>query len=130
MLVDGFHAANILKEKSPGAYDLLSTTAMNFRDIGSDFKDFDKLNRTSIFVHDVHGDLKKISWSHFARDPHIDLPLEKIEEFYYAMKEYEDILNDDKSYIKHKMKPGTVLQVPNTINTLNDCLLHISIQAN
>lgn len=50
MLVDGFKAAEILKEKDPDAYKRLSDTVVQFRDIGSDYRKFNKLNKMPFFV--------------------------------------------------------------------------------
>ena len=50
MLVDGFRAAEILKEKDPEAYNLLSRTVTQFRDIGKDYREFNKLNSSTFIV--------------------------------------------------------------------------------
>ena len=48
MLCDGFKAANQLKQVDPEAYRVLSETLVGFRDIGEDFRKFDKLNWATI----------------------------------------------------------------------------------
>lgn len=67
MLVDGFKCVSVLKERNPEAHKLLSETVLRFRDIGSDFRKFNKLNRNPIFVYGPDGKIKTINWSHFAR---------------------------------------------------------------
>jgi len=57
---------------------------------------------------DALGQLKRIHWSHFARDSKINLPLEEVEPLYKAMKHYDNILNDESVYIKYKMEPGQI----------------------
>ena len=32
--------------------------------------------------HDHHGRLKRVNWSHFARDSHLDCDLDTVEELY------------------------------------------------
>ncbi len=106
LLVDGFQAAETLRASNPAAHHILSNTMLNFRDVGTDYRKFNKLNQMPIFVHDVKGRLKTINWSHFARDSHMDLNLEEVEPFYEAMRAYEDIINSEDHFIRHKMAPG------------------------
>jgi len=51
MLADGFKAAEIIKEKNPEAFNILRTTVLQFRDVGSDYRKFNKLNQMPIFVY-------------------------------------------------------------------------------
>ena len=67
------------------------------------------LLNTYIFVvnsFDCQGDLKRINWSHFARDSRLSVPVHQVEPLYRALKAYDEILNDDKIAIKYKMRPG------------------------
>ena len=50
MLADGFKAAKILRETDPTSYDILCRTILRFRDVGSDYTKFNKLNKMPIFV--------------------------------------------------------------------------------
>ena len=45
MLTDGFHAAAILKTDYPEMYKLLSETVTSFRDVGTDYIQFDKITQ-------------------------------------------------------------------------------------
>jgi len=49
ILSDGFKAAHLLKKRNPEAHKLLSTTVMGFRDIGEDYRKFNKLHKTTFF---------------------------------------------------------------------------------
>jgi len=50
MLVDGFKAAQLLKEREPQSFDVLKNTVVRFRDVGSDYRKFNKLNKMPFFV--------------------------------------------------------------------------------
>ena len=45
MLTDGFHAAALLKRDQPEMYKLLSETITSFRDVGTDYTQFDKITQ-------------------------------------------------------------------------------------
>ena len=45
MLTDGFNAAAKLKKDHPEMYLLLSETVTSFRDVGTDFTNFDKITQ-------------------------------------------------------------------------------------
>eukprot|EP00095_Tigriopus_kingsejongensis_P006085 snap_masked-scaffold712_size108441-processed-gene-0.9 protein:Tk06085 transcript:snap_masked-scaffold712_size108441-processed-gene-0.9-mRNA-1 annotation:"hypothetical protein BRAFLDRAFT_212201" len=113
-LADGFKAAHLLKARNPQAYDLLANTTLNFRDNGTDYIKFNKLNITRILSHDLTGRLERLNWSNFARHTELDLPLDDVRPFYDAMREYEDILHSNECHLKHKMKPGDMITVKNT----------------
>lgn len=39
-VVDGFHVANKLKKQNPEAFQILTSTAVDFTDVGIDYCDF------------------------------------------------------------------------------------------
>ena len=45
MLCDGYHCANLLREKYPAYYQLLSNTNTSFKDIGQDYIQYDKITQ-------------------------------------------------------------------------------------
>merc|ERR1712181_148516 len=114
MLVDGFHAAEILRKNHPEMYQLLSNTMASFRDIGTDFIKFDSISQQPFFVHNGRGELIRLNWSHFARDSHLDAPIEQVEELYRAMRKFDDLMNSEENHIRLKMKPGDMVTVKNT----------------
>ena len=63
--------------------------------------------------HDYHGNMKRINWSHFARDSHLDCDVEQVEELYKAMRAFDDIMNDPRNHIRLKMSPGDMITVKN-----------------
>ena len=57
--------------------------------------------------------MKRINWSHFARDSHLDCDVELVEELYKAMRAFDDIMNDPRNHIRLKMSPGDMITVKN-----------------
>jgi len=114
MLVDAFHAAQILRKKHPKMYQLLSNTVASFRDVGTDYIKFDSISQQPFFVHNGRGELVRLNWSHFARDSHLDAPIDQVEELYMAMRTFDDLMNAEENHIRLKMKPGDMVTVKNT----------------
>ncbi len=86
---DGLKAADLLRRRNPEAYRILSETVVAFRDVGPHY---DKVNRSTFLVLDHRGRLARVNWSHFARDSVLDLPVEKVEPLYRAMRAYDDLV--------------------------------------
>merc|ERR1712106_67965 len=113
MLTDGFHAAALLKRDQPGMYKLLSETITSFRDVGSDYTQFDKITQLPFLIHNARGELNRINWSHFARDTHLDVDLEKVDDLFQAMRTFDDLMNSEENHIRLKMLPGDMVTVKN-----------------
>lgn len=113
MLADGFQAAQKLKEKYPEKYQLLANTITCFKDVGSELTEFDKMSQHPFLIHDLRGDLIRINWSHFARESHLDLDIDKVDEMYEAMRTFDDLMNLDENHIRLKMEPGDMVTVKN-----------------
>jgi len=113
MLTDGFHAAALLKRDQPEMYKLLSETITSFRDVGTDYTQFDKITQLPFLIHNARGELNRINWSHFARDTHLDVDLEKVEDLFKAMRTFDDLMNSEENHIRLKMLPGDMVTVKN-----------------
>jgi len=113
MLADGFKAAAILKEKHPEKHRMLSSESAYFKDIGDDYIKFNSIAQHPPLVHNARGELMKINWNHFTRDSYFDVDIDQVEEFYTAMRCYDDILNDSANHIRLKMQPGDMVTTKN-----------------
>jgi len=113
MLSDGFHAAEILKTTEPEMYKLLSNTITYFIDVGKELTEFDKLSQYPFLIHNERGELSRINWSHFARDSHLDMDIDKVEDLYAAMRKFDDLMNAEENHIRLKMQPGDMVTVKN-----------------
>ena len=72
-----------------------------------------KLLFISSFSHNARGELSRINWSHFARDSHLDVDLELVEDLYRAMRTFDDLMNSEENHIRLKMVPGDMVTVKN-----------------
>lgn len=113
MLADGFYAADKLRRNHPEKYALLANLRGYWKDKGRDYIHYNKIIRKPVFLHDMNGDLTRINWSHFARDSHLDIDIDKVEQLYDAMRTFDDILNDEDNHIRFKMQPGDMVTVKN-----------------
>ena len=86
----------------------------------ANYQPFKKL----ICRHNGRGELVRLNWSHFARDSHLDAPIDQVgkllsnllqvEELYRAMRTFDDLMNAEENHIRLKMKPGDMVTVKNT----------------
>jgi len=113
MLADGFYAADLLKNKHPEKYKQLANLRGLWKDKGRDYINFNKIIEKPVFTHNMSGELTRINWSHFARDSHLNVPIDKVEDLYDAMRTFDDILNDEANHIRLKMQPGDMVTVKN-----------------
>jgi len=113
MLADGFKAAAILKERDPEKHRLLSTQGAYFKDIGDDYVKFNSIAHHPPLVHDSRGHLVKVNWNHFTRDSYFDVDIDQVEDFYSAMRSFDDILNAPENHIRLKMQPGDMVTTKN-----------------
>ena len=63
--------------------------------------------------HNARGELNRINWSHFARDSHLDVDVDKVEDLYKAMRTFDDLMNREENHIRLKMLPGDMVTVAN-----------------
>ena len=66
------------------------------------------------FRFDYYGNFKRINWAQLARDPFLDIPLEKVEPLYVAMRTFEALINDPEMHLQYRMEPGEMVTFSNT----------------
>lgn len=107
-VVDGFHVANKLKKQNPEAFQILTSTAVDFTDVGIDYCDFAMQSKQRIIDVDDKGEVVRINFNNATRDTVFDISADKVKPFYAALKDFVDLLNStDHKYI-YKMKPGDI----------------------
>ncbi|KAM6459366.1 gamma-butyrobetaine dioxygenase isoform 2-T7 [Liasis olivaceus] len=104
-IVDGFHVANKFKEQNPYAFQILTSTFVDFTDIGVDYCDFAMQSKQRIIDVDEKGQVVRINFNNATRDTIFDIPAEKVKPFYAALKDYVDLLNSVDNKYSYKMKP-------------------------
>ncbi|XP_068801410.1 gamma-butyrobetaine dioxygenase [Struthio camelus] len=112
-VVDGFHVANKLKKQNPQAFQILSSIAVDYTDVGVDYCDFAMQSKQRIIDVDHRGQAVRINYNNATRDTVFDIPAEKVRPFYAALKEFDDLLNSTEHKFTYKMKPGDVVTFDN-----------------
>ncbi|XP_012875054.1 PREDICTED: gamma-butyrobetaine dioxygenase [Dipodomys ordii] len=112
-IVDGFHVCQKLKEKNPQAFQILSSTYVDFTDIGVDYCDFSVQSKHKIIELDDKGQVIRINFNNATRDTIFDVPVERIQPFYAALKEFVDLMNSKEYKFTFKMNPGDVITFDN-----------------
>ncbi|XP_045681355.1 gamma-butyrobetaine dioxygenase [Phyllostomus hastatus] len=112
-IVDGFNVCQKLKEKNLRAFQILSSTFVDFTDIGVDYCDFSVQSKHKIIELDDKGQVVRINFNNATRDTIFDVPVEKVQPFYTALKEFVDLMNCKESKFTFKMNPGDVITFDN-----------------
>lgn len=111
---DGFHVSKLLRDLDPKKFDLLSSSQLNFYDVGEDtFGDFDmKVAHTTIEL-DNDGQLSRFFLSNFSRDSISKGSPECVVELYEAYLTIGKMLRDPANVIEYKMIPGDMVTINN-----------------
>ncbi|XP_016154333.1 PREDICTED: gamma-butyrobetaine dioxygenase [Ficedula albicollis] len=112
-VVDGFHVSKKLKEQNPEAYQILSSTAVDYVDVGVDYCDFAVHCKQRIIDVDSSGQEIRINYNNATRDTVFDIPAEEVRPFYAALKEFDDLLNSAEHKFTFMLKPGDILTFDN-----------------
>lgn len=112
-IVDGFNVCQKLKEKNPEAFQILTSTFVDFTDIGVDYCDFSVQSKHKIIELDDKGQVIRINFNNATRDTVFDVPIEKVQPFYAALKEFVDLMNSKEYKYSFKMNPGDVITFDN-----------------
>ncbi|XP_062951970.1 gamma-butyrobetaine dioxygenase [Cynocephalus volans] len=112
-IVDGFNVCRKLKEKNPHAFQILSSTFVDFTDIGVDYCDFSVQSKHKIIELDDRGQVIRINFNNATRDTIFDVPVERVRPFYAALKDFVDLMNSKEFKFTFKMNPGDVITFDN-----------------
>ncbi|XP_044537777.1 gamma-butyrobetaine dioxygenase [Gracilinanus agilis] len=112
-IVDGFNVCRQLKEQNSKAFQILSSTFVDFTDIGVDFCDFSVQSKHKIIEIDNKGQVIRINFNNSTRDTIFDIPVEKVQPFYAALKEFVNLMNHRENKFIFKMHPGDVITFDN-----------------
>jgi gamma-butyrobetaine dioxygenase len=109
LLVDGFHAAEILRKENPGAFALLSTVPMTFR--FSDDKAELEAKQTLITV-DMDGVVSAVHFNNRSAD-WLDAPMDLAARWYTAYRLFGQILKRPELELVFKLAPGDCVVMQN-----------------
>ncbi|NXU70327.1 BODG dioxygenase, partial [Oreotrochilus melanogaster] len=112
-VVDGFYVSNKLKAQSPQAYQILTSTAVDYTDVGVDYCEFAVQCKQRIIDVDSRGQAVRINYNNATRDSVFDVPADSVRPFYAALKEFDDLLNSAEHKFTYKLKPGDIVTFDN-----------------
>ncbi|KAJ7391731.1 Gamma-butyrobetaine dioxygenase [Desmophyllum pertusum] len=113
--VDGFHAAQQLKENDPNTFNLLSTTRFAFVDFGKDaFGEFNKKFPRLTIELGENDQVIRFSFNNHVRDSVMLVSPEKSIQLYEAYLAIGRMLRDPANQIEHKMIPGDMVTFNNS----------------
>jgi len=109
ILVDGFAAAEQLRVWAPEQFELLTRVPANFRFAD---KDADLQTRRPLISVDFEGRLKSVHFNNrsFAG---IDVPVELVEPWYEAYRNFAQILKQPERELTFRLAPGDLLVMQN-----------------
>ncbi|XP_004708458.1 gamma-butyrobetaine dioxygenase [Echinops telfairi] len=112
-IVDGFNVCQKLQERNPQAFRILSSTFVDFTDLGVDYCDFSVQSKHKIIELDDKGQVVRINFNNATRDTIFDVPVERVQPFYAALKEFVALMNCKEFKFTFKMHPGDVITFDN-----------------
>ena len=107
VLVDGFKIAQVMKEKYPEDFAVLTQVAVPGQYIDT-VKGTHLMSRRPIFRLDDQGNIVQVSYNNHDRAPFILEP-DMISKFYRALKTFAVLYSDPKYHFRQKLYPGACL---------------------
>ena len=109
LLVDGFHAADILRKENPDAFALLATVPMTFHfaDAGADLE-----ARQTLITADMDGVITAVHFNNRSAD-WLDAPTDLASRWYDAYRTFAQILKRPALELVFKLAPGDCVVMQN-----------------
>ncbi|XP_047196678.1 gamma-butyrobetaine dioxygenase-like [Hippoglossus stenolepis] len=112
-VVDGFHMVELLQREDPEAYRTLTSTLVDFTDMGRDYCDFLLQSKKHVIDIDRTGRVERINFNNATRDSVLDLPVHQVQPFYRALKAFTDLMNRPENVVSYTMEPGEMVTFDN-----------------
>lgn len=109
IMVDGFAAAEQLREADPAAFDLLTAVSVPAQYIDDDVHI--RASRPAIIL-DVNDAIRQVTFNNYDRAPFLLPPAEMIA-WYDAYSAFHDLLVDESAWWTHRLEPGDALMFDN-----------------
>ncbi|CAG2060846.1 unnamed protein product [Timema podura] len=111
---DCLRLSQILRETQPDVYKILSTTLVDWSDIGAERGDnWFALHRGPVLCEDHSGQFVRVNYSHQQRDSHFTVPLDQVNRWYEALAVFSQALHHPDNTVFLKTKPGEILTFDN-----------------
>lgn len=112
IVVDGFRAAEKLREQNPDGFALLAGYPARFEYKGSDGVCL--RSRRPMIELSPDGELIGIRFNNRSSAPFVDVPFDQMEAYYAAYRQLGDIIDDPAMGVSFKLEPGESFIVDNT----------------
>ncbi len=112
IVVDGFRAAERLRELNPEGFALLAGYPARFEYKGSDGVHL--RSRRPMIELSPDGELSAIRFNNRSAAPLVDVPFERMDAYYAAYRQLAEIIDDPEMGIAFKLEPGESFIVDNT----------------
>lgn len=109
LLVDGFHAAERLRQDDLSAFEILSQTWVKFAYCSSNTE---LTARRPMISLDDRGQIIEIRFNNRSLAP-LKMPTDEMDRFYAAYRRFAEILFDPDEALTFKLKPGELFAVDN-----------------
>ncbi|WP_259780513.1 TauD/TfdA family dioxygenase [Aestuariispira ectoiniformans] len=109
LLVDGFAVAEELRRRDPASWRLLTETALPFRFVD---KDYDLRWKTPTIRLGPDGEYQEVRYHVALTDP-LDVPYERMEAVYAALRAFTAVLRDPAFEIRFRLDAGDVMAFHN-----------------
>ncbi|XP_030387176.1 gamma-butyrobetaine dioxygenase [Scaptodrosophila lebanonensis] len=112
LLADAFYVADLLREKHPEEFEVLSRTRVDWADIGMDNGvSFHNIWRAPVINLDADGNYARINHSVPQRDSHFSIPVQRVQPWYEANALFVRLAQEQA--VSFKTTPGDVLTFNN-----------------
>ncbi|XP_013379806.1 gamma-butyrobetaine dioxygenase isoform X1 [Lingula anatina] len=107
--VDGPYVAKQLRDLNPEAYKTLTTTLVDFYDVGEEAYKFNFAYRWPVIALGRDGEPESIFYNDQVRAYQLNIPAEEVYGFYKALKEFHKLMYDPKNIVEVKMEEGDIV---------------------
>ncbi len=112
MVVDGFAAAQKLRQENPEGFALLHSHSARFEYAGE--AGVRLTSRRPVIELTPEGTLQSIRFNARSAAAPVDVPFDKMPAYYAALRQLSDIIDDPASEVRFKLTPGEAFIVVNT----------------
>ncbi len=112
MVVDGFRAAERLRQESPGGFDLLTRYCARFEYAGS--AGVCLRSRRPMIELAPDGELVGIRFNNRSLAPAVDVPFAEMGKYYAAYRRFAELIEDPAFEVTFKLEAGQAFIVDNT----------------
>lgn len=112
-VVDGFYAAEILRERHPKEFEVLTKTPVPFQYIHDGRHAIQEHFTIGLKPAKLNGSRQEISYVNYSPHEQGPLPLSTPKEFYRALKLFAELLEDEKQTVRFNLEEGDAVMWDN-----------------